>query len=406
MMILLKIAFRNIFRHKRRSALTGLMMAGGCFLFAVFIGMVDGTYGSLIDMFTRDHTGHVQIHINGYLDKPSIYKTLNDHDSVGNKIESLAHVQSWAPRVYTPALAFAGKKTTGVQLVGIDPPKEERTTRIKHKVDRGRFISGTPLNEVVIGDGLAKVLEVDLGGKIAFIAQGADGSIANELFTVVGVAGKSEGVIGGSTCYMHINSLQEFLTLGGRVHEIAVVLTDQSKTARAVNLIKEALAGTRLDVEPWQVVESQFYRAMQADIKGNWYTILVFTIIIGVGVLNTILMILLERTREFGVLKALGTRPFQIFLMIVLETACLAVLSIIIGAAAGVFANWMLSEYGITYSTPIEYGGFVFDRITAKITLRSLVLPAVIVLGTAILVSILPAIRAARIIPVKAMRST
>jgi ABC-type lipoprotein release transport system permease subunit len=154
-----------------------------------------------------------------------------------------------------------------------------------------------------------------------------------------------------------------------------------------------------LEVDPWQVVESQFYRAMQADIKGNWYTILVFTIIIAVGVLNTILMILLERTKEFGVLKALGTRPFQIFLLIVLETACLAVLSIIIGTAAGIFANWMLSVYGITYSIPIEYGGFVFDKLTAKITLRSLVLPAVIVFSTAILVSILPAIRAARIIP-------
>jgi ABC-type lipoprotein release transport system permease subunit len=405
-MILIKIAFRNIFRHKKRSALTGLMMGGGCFLFAVFIGMIDGTYGNLIDMFTRDHTGHIQIHKNGYLDKPSIYKTLNDPGSIGNKIDSFVHIQSWAPRVYTPALAFAGKKTTGVQLAGIDPPKEVRTTRIRHKVDRGRFISGTPLNEVVIGDGLARVLKVDLGGKIAIIAQGADGSIANELFTVVGIMGKTEGAMGSSTCYTHINSLQEFLSLGGRVHEIAVVLMDESKTIRVADLVKEALDDPLLEVDPWQVVESQFYRAMQADIKGNWYTIMVFTIIIAVGVLNTILMILLERTREFGVLKALGTRPFQIFLMIVLETACLAVLSIIIGTAAGIFANWMLSVYGITYSIPIEYGGFVFDKLTAKITLRSLVLPAVIVFSTAILVSILPAIRAARIVPVKAMRST
>jgi ABC-type lipoprotein release transport system permease subunit len=405
-MVLIKIAFRNIFRHKKRSALTGLMMAGGCFLFAVFIGMVDGTYGNLIDMFTRDHTGHIQIHKKGYLDKPSIYKTLNGPDPIGAKIDSVAHIQSWAPRVYTPALAFAGKKTTGVQLTGIDPPKEERTTRIRHKVDRGRFISATPLNEVVIGDGLARVLKVDLGGEIAFIAQGADGSIANGLFTVVGITGKSEGAIGSSTCYTHINSLQKFLSLGGRVHEIAVVLMDESKTIRVTDLIREALDDPLLEVDPWQVVESQFYRAMQADIKGNWYSIMVFTIIIAVGVLNTILMILLERTREFGVLKALGTRPFQIFLLIVLETACLAVLSIIIGTAAGIFANWMLSVYGITYSTPIEYGGVVFDRLTAKITSRSLVLPALIIFSTAILVSILPAIRAARIIPVKAMRST
>jgi ABC-type lipoprotein release transport system permease subunit len=158
-----------------------------------------------------------------------------------------------------------------------------------------------------------------------------------------------------------------------------------------------------LEIDPWQVVESQFYRAMQADIKGNRYTIIVFTIIIAFGVLNTVLMIILERTREFGVLKALGTRPFQIFAIIVMESVFLSMISIVIGTALGMFGNWMLSIYGITYPTPIEYGGFVFDKLTARITVRSLVMPALIISATALLVSIPPAIRAARIIPVKAM---
>jgi ABC-type lipoprotein release transport system permease subunit len=404
-MILLKIAFRNIFRHKWRSALTGLMMAGGCFLFALFLGMIDGTYGSLIDMFTRSYTGHIQIHKKGYLDKPSIYKTIVNADITGNKIENLAHVQSWTPRVYTPALAFAGKKTAGVQVTGIDPLKEAATTRLKHKIDRGRFISGEPLHEVVIGGGLAGILKADLGSEIAIIGQGADGSIANGLFTVVGITGRKADSAGRSSCFMHIQTLQQFLSLGPQVHEIAVVLSDQSATLKVTETIKETLDDPLLDVEPWQVVESQFYRAMQADIKGNRYVIMIFTIIIAVGVLNTILMILLERTREFGILKALGTRPFQIFLLIVLETSCLAFLSILIGTAAGIAGNWLLSLYGISYPVPIEYGGYLFDKLTAKITLRSIVMPAVIVFGTALCVSIVPAIRAARIIPVKAMRS-
>jgi len=399
------MAFRNIFRHKRRSALTGLMMAGGCFLFAIFIGMVDGTYGNLIDMFTLDHTGHIQIHRKGYLDKPTIYKTLNNPDATGSKLVPLAHVQSWAPRVYTPALAFAGKKTTGVQVTGVDPVREASTTRLVHKVKRGRFISASPSNEIVISDGLARILKADLDSEIALIAQGADGSVANNLFTVAGITGMGAGAAGASTCYLHIRSVQEFLSLGGRAHEIAVVLSDHTKVLNTVTLIKDALDDPMLDVDPWQVVESQFYRAMQADIKGNRYTIMVFTIIIAFGVLNTILMIILERTREFGVLKALGTRPFQIFAIIVMESVFLSIISIVIGTALGVFGNWMLSIYGITYPTPIEYGGFVFDRLTARITVRSLVMPAVIISATALLVSIPPAIRAARIIPVKAMRA-
>ncbi|MBI4843840.1 MAG: ABC transporter permease, partial [Nitrospirae bacterium] len=152
-MIIHKIAFRNIFRNKWRSILTGMMMAGGCALFGLFFGMVDGTYGNLIDMFTRDHTGHIQIHKKGYLDKPSIYKTLASPDLIGKKIESISYVNSWAPRVYTPALAFAGKKTTGVTVMGIDPVREAKTTRLKNKVSKGSFLSASPELEVVISDG-------------------------------------------------------------------------------------------------------------------------------------------------------------------------------------------------------------------------------------------------------------
>lgn len=374
-------------------------------MFALFIGMIDGGYGSVIEMFTRDHTGHIQIHKAGYLDKPSIYKTIDEPDSVGSRIEQVAGVQSWAPRVYTPALAFAGKKTTGVKVTGVDPIKEALTTRIKYKVEKGRFISEIPSREIVVNEGLAKILKVDLGEEIALIAQGADGSIANELFTVVGITGKSGSSSGSSICYMNIRSAQEFLSLGDRVHEIAIILTDYKKTELTAGLIKNALNETMLEVHPWQVVESQFYKAMQADIKGNWYSIMVFTVIIAIGVLNTILMVILERTREFGVLKALGTSPFQIFHLIVFETLFLAVLSIMIGTVAGMAGNWWFQEYGITLSEPIEYGGYIWDTITAKVTLRSVVIPALIIFSTALVVSIWPAIRASRIIPVKAMRS-
>ncbi|MAF32495.1 MAG: ABC transporter permease [Desulfobacter sp.] len=404
-MIISKIAFRNIFRSKRRSLLTGMMMAGGCALFAVTIGMIDGSYGDLIDMFTRDRTGHVQVHKNGYLDRPSIYKILNNPDFIGNKIEHLAHVESWAPRVYTPALAFAGKKTTGVRVAGIHPVREVRTTRLRHKVEKGRFISDAPLDEVIISNGLARVLRVGLGNEIALIAQGVDGSVANGLFKVAGIMGKSEGSSVASICYMHIITVQKFLSIDRGVHEIAVVLTDHPKTMKAVELISDALDEPSFDVEPWQVVESQFYRAMQADVKGNRWTIAVLTIVVAIGVFNTVLMVILERTREFGVLRALGTRPSQVFMLIVLETTYLSIISIIVGTVAGMLANWWFSVYGITLSTPLEFGGFLFDKITAQITIRSILMPAAIIFGTAVVVSIWPAGRAAWVIPVKALRT-
>lgn len=404
-MIISRIAFRNIFRHKRRSLLTGLMMAGGCALFAIFFGMVDGSYGLLINMFTRDHTGHIQIHKKGYLDKPSIYKIIRDPETAGERMNGIPSVESWAPRVYTPALAFAGTKTSGVEVMGIDPVLEARTTRLKYKVKQGEFLSQAGTNGIIIGERLAGVLKVGLGGEIALIGQGVDGSIANDLFTITGITGEKEASYGGNICYMHINDARSFLSMRGGAHELAIVLTDQVKTLRTVPLIEKALNDDSLDVEPWQVVEEQFYRAMQADIKGNWISMLIFTIIIAIGILNTVLMVILERTTEFGVMRAIGTRPSQIFRLIVFETVYLSLLSIILGTALGVTANWILSVHGITISQPVDWGGFLFDTITSKVSLRSIINPVVIIVATAVLVSIPPAVRAARIRPVKALRA-
>jgi ABC-type lipoprotein release transport system permease subunit len=309
-MIIPTIAFRNIFRHRRRSLLTALMMAGGCFLFAVFIGMVDGGYGTLIDMFTRDHTGHIQIHGTGYLNKPSIYKILEDPNAIGKKIAPLPHVESWAPRIYTSALAFAGTKTSGVRVMGIDPEREGRTTRIRGKIKTGRFLSAEPLNEIVIGKNLSRMLKVKIGDEIALIAQGIDGSIANDLFTIVGITGSQDTSYGISVCYLHIDSARMFLSMMEGAHEIAVVLSDHDKTLQAAELIRQKVGDDSLEVEPWQVVERQFYRAMQADIKGNWITIIVFTIIIAIGVLNTVMMVILERTSDRYFCSLFLRRPF------------------------------------------------------------------------------------------------
>jgi ABC-type lipoprotein release transport system permease subunit len=403
-MVIAKIAFRNIFRHKRRSLLTGMMMAGGGFLFSVFIGMVDGTYGNIIDMFTRDHTGHIQVHKGGYLEKPSIYESFPDPGAIGRKIKGIPYVESWAPRVHTPALAFAGAKTTGVRVIGLEPKREAATTRIREKVSEGRFISGQPEYEAIISSGLSRILKVGVGDEIAMIAQGVDGSLANDLFTVVGIADEGEVSYSGSNCYIHIAKAQEFLAMGDRVHELAVVLKEHTMSRQVARSIEEELSDASLDVSPWQVVEEQFYRAMRADIKGNWISIFVLTVVIAVGVLNTVLMVVLERTREYGVLRAIGTRPLSVFKLIVLETAFLSVMSITLGTAAGMIANHLLSIYGIAYPEPIEYGGVMFKELTARITARSIVLPATIVFLTALLVSVFPAIRAARIIPVKALR--
>ena len=235
-MILLRIAFRNILRHKRRTLLTGLMMVGGFVLASISLGISEGSYTHLIDLFTRGRTGHVQVHKRGYLDKPSVYNTLEGAGEIGKQLARLNEVEGWAPRVYSPVLAFRGAKTMGGQLVGVDPGLEGRTTRLGNRVVQGRFIGAGAVLEVVVGEGLAEVLDVQVGDEIVLIAQGADGSIANDLFAVVGIA--EGGVQGRMNCYMHLETAQEFLVLPGRVHEVAVALVDQAQARQIASRVQ------------------------------------------------------------------------------------------------------------------------------------------------------------------------
>ena len=165
------------------------------------------------------------------------------------------------------------------------------------------------------------------------------------------------------------------------------------------------LADSALAAAPWQVIERPFYQAMQADLEGMWLSLGIIMVIVAIGVLNTVLMAILERTRKFGVLRALGTRPRTVFKMIVLETACLAALSIVPGLAISLLINYVLSVQGIPLPMAIEYGGVSFDRMLGSLSPRVFWIPTLVVFATALAVSLIPALRAARITPIKAMRA-
>jgi putative ABC transport system permease protein len=398
-----RMAFRNMFRQKRRSILTALTMGGGVALFAIALGMADGSYDFIIETFTGSHTGHVQIHAGDCLGRPSLYKVIRDPAGVGAQIEDAADVRDWTPRVVSSALAFVGVKTSGVRLMGIDPAREDRAMRLGARVTRGRFLTDDARDEVVISPGLARAVRADLGDELALIAQAADGSIANMLTTVVGYLGDDSPL--ERNAYMHIDTAREFLALGDAAHEVVVLLSSHDKAEAAAGEIRSLIADETLDVQPWQVVERLFYEAMQTDKQGSWVSVIVIMIIVAVGVLNAVLMAIMERSREYAVLRALGTQPWTVFRLIVLETLFIGVASIVGGTVVGVLGNWYLSRNGIPLPTAVEYGGMTFERVLGAVTWQTLWAPAVVTLITAILVSVAPALRAMRIQPAAGMRA-
>jgi ABC-type lipoprotein release transport system permease subunit len=404
-MLTVRMALRNIFRNRRRSLLTGLMIAGGFTLFSATRGLSDGTYGSIIDMFTRSRTGHAQIHAAGYLARPSLYRTIDAPARVAAVLDRLPFVRAWAPRVYSPALAFAGTKTVGVQVMGVDPARERSATRLAGQVGAGVFIPDRTSPDVVISARLASALSLKPGDAFSLIGQGADGSVANDNFRVAGVLSAKDSAFEGPWCLMHIDKAREFLALGDRVHEIALLFSDYRAARADAASVSAALADPRLDVQPWQATEKEFYQAMLMDKRGGDISNFIIMAIVAVGVLNTVLMSVLERTREYGMLKALGTRPGFIFRLIMTEVFLLALFAAAAGALASLALNHYLSVTGISIPHPISYGGMRFTRMLSSVNARSFAEPGITVMLAALLVGFFPAVKASRITPVKAMAS-
>jgi len=402
---MLKIAFRNIFRQKRLTILTVLTMFGGFTLASISIAWSDGSYAYVIDMFTRNEMGHTQIHRQGYVDRPSLYKTIDGYEVIGQALESVAGVVAWAPRLYSAGLASVGEKSSAARVIGIDPVHENRTTRFDKKTVRGRSFSPEPRHEAMLGAGLARVLKADVDSQIVIVSQAADGSIANDAYTIVGLLESGNTLTDQSSLYLHLADAQELFVLEGRVHEIALIGADLDDVDEMTAAVAARLNRPELEVASWKEFARQFYHAMQVDQQGSWIMLGVILMVVAVGVLNTVLMTVLERRREYGVLRAVGTRPGQVFTLVVYEVIMMAIIGIIIGFGLSYLANYLLSIYGVTMAQSFTYGGIEFRTMYSEINARSFYIPGIAVLLTAIIVSLFPATRAAHVAPARAMRT-
>ncbi|MGK0223783.1 MAG: putative ABC transport system permease protein [Limisphaerales bacterium] len=405
-MLTLKLAFRNILRQRRRSILTALSMTGGYMLFVFSISLLEGSWSNVVDIFTLDHTGHVQIHKDDYAKRPKIHKTIRDRAAVEAVLSANDDVTGWAPRVYSAALAYSSDKTSPAQIFGIDPDLEPSVTRIKQKVSSGRYFDATPdadgYFKAMIGAGLARTLHLELGDELVLISSGADGSIANDIFIVAAIVGNTTS-FDRLGVFLPLTVAQTFLATGADVHEYALLAQDKHANVALAEELQGELP--TLKASPWQEIEATFYRTMQSDKQGNHFTMGLIVFIVFIGVLNTVLMSVLERTREFGVLKSIGCRPFDLIRLIFIETVMLAAISVAVGFALILPVIIWFTEVGLQLSMSVDMGGVVFDTMKGEISSYVLLMPMGFMLLTAALISIPPGLRAARILPRVALGS-
>jgi putative ABC transport system permease protein len=301
-------------------------------------------------------------------------------------------------------LASVEEKSAAVRIHGIHPALEDSATLFYKKVREGRAFSGPDSREVIAGTGLAELLNASTGDTLVLLSQAADGSMANDLYPIVGLFDSGDPLSDRSALYLPLLTAQQFLVLPDQIHEIAVIVRHLDDVEPTVRHIEDLLSRPDIEAASWREFAKSFYHAMQADKEGMWIMIFVVMLIVAVGVLNTVLMSVLERTREYGMLKAVGSRPKTIFMLVIWEVQILILFSLVIGSVLAYAANSFIAAHGFSLPQAFSFGGVEFKTMTAEVNARSFTLSGLTVLVSATLISVFPALRAARIKPAKAMR--
>jgi len=403
-MLMLRVAFRNIFRQKRRSLLTFLTIFFGFVLSSLAIGVTFGTFNGVVDSFTRTNLGHIQIHEKDYLDRPALYRTVDDVPRVSRLLGSLPEVEAWAPRCYAAGLASLGERTSGVQVIGIDPQRENGASRFNQKIKEGRVFRPDSSKEVILGAGLAKYLKARPGDEVVIVSQAADGSIANDAYRVVGLLDSGNPESDRIAFYLPLKSAQELFVLDGKAHEIIVVARRLDRVDALASRITTGLQNSGLSVQTWKEFARSFYQYMMRDRRNHKTMTTIILMIVAIGVLNTILMAVLERRREYGILKAVGTKPRHIFALILLEANFLALLAVAAGSALSLALNGYLAVHGIQYAQDVTFAGMQFTRVYSALNVEVFAIPAVTILVFTSLVALFPALKASRLDPARTMR--
>jgi len=403
----LLIGLRNLTRRRFRSLMTVLMIWLGTAAIVFSVGLAEGTYGHMTDLATRTFSGHFQVVARGYQDKPSLFKSVPDPDSVIRELREKPGVTGLTLRVEAAGLVSAGNRTVGVQLMGVEPQGEPRVTTLSSQVGQGRWFSPGPEPEgdwpIILGSGVARRLRIGLGAQVSFVTQAADGSMAAELFTVVGILESGSEEMDSGLVLIRLDQAQEMLVLGKRVHRVVGLVRDLDQLP---SLVGSTALPDGLELLTWAQVLPELEQTISTDRLGLYVTLVIILAVVILGVTNTMMMTVLERTREFGVMLALGTSPARLLAVILGEAGWLTAIGVCFGVALGAFLNYLTTFYGIPVgSEPIDYGGVVISEMTATNGWTGNLYFPLLILLSGLAAGVFPALRAARMKPAVALRT-
>ena len=401
------IASRNLWRNGRRTWLTAGGIAFAIALTVIGMALQQGSYSMQIEAGTSFMAGHLQVQRQDYLDQSRFEQTINGVTELIRRLEQQPEVHSVAPRVEASALVSGDERSFGAQVLGVDMQRESRTVRFFSQVARGRLIAGG--SEAAIGAALARNLELDLGGELVVLGSGREGGVAALVLEVVGIFESGMADLDRAMVVAPIETVQQAFGLGDDAHQLVLRAEQVEKSAWLAEALVPLLPEGAV-VRSWEQVLPEVKQGIEMDrIGARFFYGLIMAVVI-FSVVNTFIMTVFDRTREFGMLRAIGMRPGRILWMVQVEAACLWALGAALGLALSVSATLLLSAYGIPLRgmdgiDEMMSQFFLPERLHPEPTVAGLVVGPLLMLAGTQLAALIPSLRIRRLQTVAALRS-
>ncbi|HKJ69756.1 MAG TPA: FtsX-like permease family protein [bacterium] len=403
--IFIKLAWRNLFRNSRRTLLAslaiGIGLAALIFTDALIIGMEE----NMVRSATATFMGEGQIHRQGYLETRELEETIHNVDTVTAMLRREDIVEQFTKRTMTLGMITSPANVSSISIVGINPATEQYLSQIDEAMQQGEYFTGDNPRDVVIGQKLAEILEVDLGGRIVLtVSEAGTGDLSQDMFRISGIFQFGIREMDRGMAFIRLEKSQEMLGLENRAHEIALDFTNAEYGRNEQLPFWDKYSQWGNEAEGWIKVQPELATYLELSQFSTYIVGIILFGVVALGIINTLFMSLHERMFEFGVLRAVGTRPFAMGRLIIFEAGALSILSIGVGIILGFLITYLTTLTGIDY-TGLEFLGVTIqEMIYPVMELQQFVEYPILVFLFTTVIGIYPAWHAARMQPAEALR--
>ena len=405
MKLLLKLAWRNVLRNRRRALLSGfavgITLASLMLIDALYLGMMD----SMIRTATDTLLGQAQIHAEGFRDTFEVENIIKESDTVVQSLSTEKLISELSPRTVSYAMLSSAAGVNSVMLYGIDPDREKNISMIDEAVQQGTYLDRENEQQIMIGTRAAETLEVKLGDRIVLtVAQAETGELSQDMFRLTGIFHMGIREADSSMAFINIEKARQLLAIGNSSHEIALKFHDINDAGDPALDFWNTYSEKGNEAAGWRELVPQLDSIIDMTKVSTIITSSLVFCIVAVIIMHALFMSLYERMFEFGVLRAIGTRPLNMALIIFFEATSLSLISIILGTLLGLTVISLFAYNGINYKG-IEFAGVtITELLYPELALKQFTLYPVLIFIFSLTAAIYPAVFAARMTPARAMQ--